>query len=70
MSESIPATGRCTCNGTVPTVRAYHEPDCPDATAYDKHLWAKDVFSDPRRAAVEMSGMSRAELDRLREAFE
>lgn len=69
-SGGIPATGLCTCKGTVPTVRAYHEPDCPVATAYDKHLWAKDVFADPKRASVEMSGMTRQELDELREAFE
>jgi hypothetical protein len=26
----------------VPTDRAYHEPTCPDATDYDRYLWAQD----------------------------
>lgn len=66
----IPARGRCTCpGGTVPLYRAYHEPDCPDATAYDKQRWAQDVLADPVRASIEMSGMSDADLRLLKEEF-
>lgn len=50
-SNGTPAAGACTCpGGTVPVYREYHEPECPLATSYD------------RRAAVEMSGMSREEI--------
>jgi hypothetical protein len=63
----IPTTGNCTCDGCVPLVKAYHDPDCPAATVYDFRLWLKD--STPEEVAVQMSGMARADLDEIRAAF-
>ena len=63
--------GACTCpGGTVPVYREYHEPECPLATSYDRLRWAQAMLADPRRAAVEMSGMSREEIAELRREFE
>lgn len=69
-SGAIPTTGLCTCRGCVPLVKAYHDPDCPVASAYDRFLWSRDVLANPALAAVETSGMSRADLNEIREAFE
>lgn len=68
-SGGTPATGLCICRGSVPTVQAYHDLDCPVATAYDKHLFARAMLADPALASVEMSGMSSADLRELRRAF-
>jgi hypothetical protein len=65
VDETIPATGTCTCIGTVPTARAYHDIDCPNATLRDQLAWARDVLADPKRAAVEMSGMPDEDLRRI-----
>lgn len=68
--EATPTVGRCTCVGTVPVFRAYHEPECPDATNYDKQMWAQAVLNDPARASVEASGMATADLNVMRRAFD
>ena len=50
----------------MPVFRAYHEPNCPEATEYDNQLWAADVLAHPDRAAIEASGISADELRRMR----
>lgn len=69
IGEAIPATGLCTCRACVPLVKAYHDPECPVATDYDHRLWWEDMQRNPALASIEMSGMSRADLDEIRAAF-
>jgi hypothetical protein len=68
----------CDCAATPPTIPLYREvhdhlPTCPVARWVANHAgvaWAGDMLNDPERASVEMSGLSTAELDDLRAAFE
>lgn len=66
---SIPSN-LCNCRNTPPTAQKYHDPECPAATDYDRWGWARETLADPRATAVAASGMSREDLDAMRDAFE
>lgn len=67
----------CNCAAKPPTIPLYrdphdHLPDCPMGQwlAGQAGLsWAREVLKDPKRAAVEASGMSQDDLDELRREF-
>lgn len=65
---------KCDCAATpptMPTCRDFHFPGCPafGFDPLDREKYGRWMLSDPKRAAVEMSGMADTDLLALRREF-